>query len=132
MAAFDCCERTRQYEFGHDVLKKGLNEVKASLSADNFFSINCMLMKVYYYCLSLSLFFRSYEVYGYSLYLLGKFTEAVTQMRQCLAACPRSSEGVPFLVRSNFLKKVRFFCKEFLFSLRRYVHLYVTVETRKT
>ncbi|XP_065843130.1 uncharacterized protein [Oscarella lobularis] len=80
VAAFDCCERTRQYEFGHEVLKKGLDEVKASLSADNFFSINY------------------HTRYGYSLYLLGKFTEAVSQMRLCLAVCPQSRE--PFLVRN--------------------------------
>ena len=80
------------------MLKKGLDEVEASLSADNFFSINCMLMKVYYEYLSLSLFL-DHTRYGYSLNLLGKFTEAVTQMRQCLAAmssvkgrCTTSSE----------------------------------------
>ncbi|XP_065846213.1 uncharacterized protein [Oscarella lobularis] len=73
---FVSCKRTRQFEFGHQILEKGLPILQSRF----FFTEN--LTSILYNAL-----------YGSSLYTLKKYTKAVDHLQQCLSVCPRSRDG---------------------------------------
>ena len=98
---FTCCTHSGNFELGHQVFKEGLPIVHSD--SEDLLSVACKsyihtYIHIHIYIQDL---YVDNALYGYSLCLLKKFTEAVSHLRYCLAVCPRSKEGESVLLRSN-------------------------------